>query len=251
MSEDFVSKEKPSHVKDLTGQRYGRLTVIAFAGTKPVSAKHPDRRRAYWLCRCDCSDKTEVVVRADSLGITQSCGCLQREFAASGQAPLKHGATIGHFKYGKVVTSEYSAWTTMKTRCLNPKTAKYPDYGGRGIKVCDRWLTSFENFLADMGHRPSAEHSLDRIDNDGNYEPGNVRWATRSEQVQNRRVSVRTGQRFNRLTVIKFAGTKNDKSFWCCDCDCGRTVTIETSKLPNRHYCSKTCGLRKAPRLHI
>lgn len=81
---------------------------------------------------------------------------------------------------------EYRAWDAMKSRCYNPKARGYAGYGGRGIAVCDRWRYSFENFLADMGERPSPEHSLDRIDNDGNYEPGNVRWATRSEQQRNR-----------------------------------------------------------------
>lgn len=88
-------------------------------------------------------------------------------------------------------TPEYLAWRNMRTRCFNPRIQQWADYGGRGITVCERWLT-FENFYADMGLRPSPRHSLDRLDNDGNYEPGNVRWATREEQQQNRSDNVLT-----------------------------------------------------------
>jgi hypothetical protein len=97
-----------------------------------------------------------------------------------------HKPTHGNAFKGKV-TKEYSAWVGMHGRCFNPKNHKYADYGGRGITVCDRWRYSFENFLADMGRKPSLKHSLGRIDNDGNYEPGNCRWETIAQQTRNRR----------------------------------------------------------------
>lgn len=96
-----------------------------------------------------------------------------------------HGETK-HINGKRVATPEYRAWQSLKNRCTNPNARDYPYYGGRGIKVCQRWLNSFENFLADMGRRPTPQHSLDRIDPDGDYEPSNCRWATKQEQARNR-----------------------------------------------------------------
>jgi hypothetical protein len=148
------------------GDRFGMLTIIREV------AKH-GQYRAFRL-RCDCGEYCEV--RLNHLRRTQdpvrSCGCRQ-----------KQGNHRTHNGSGTVM---YKTWCGMKKRCGNPNDRSYPDYGGRGIKVCERWQM-FENFLADMGERPSDEHQLDRIDNDGNYEPGNVRWATRQLQIRNRR----------------------------------------------------------------
>lgn len=152
---------------DETGNRHGRLTVIE-------RAKNIDKN-ARWLCLCDCGTNTVVHGKCLRNGHTQSCGCLQRERAA--ESATSHGFCG---------TPTYTTWYGMKDRCTNPSR---PDYHGRGIVVCERWM-NFENFLKDVGARPSPAHSLDRRDNDGNYEPRNCRWVTRKEQNRNARSNV-------------------------------------------------------------
>jgi hypothetical protein len=171
----------PKQVKDIAGKRFGRLVVVGFHDTIAM----PNGRAARWQCRCDCG--TEVVVIGTSLrrGNTSSCGCISRERTAARNS--KHGDARRGRK-----TPEYTAWRNMIARCYNPKSSTYHHYGGRGIAVCDRWrfgeapTTGFECFLYDMGRRPSPQHSIDRYpDRDGDYRPGNTRWATQSEQVRN------------------------------------------------------------------
>jgi len=162
-------------VKDLTGQKYGRLTVVSFDGISKNGA-------ALWLCKCKCDKLVSVIASSLCLGRTLSCGCLHRERLRA--IAYKHG----HADYRNAAVSvEYYAWTSMTQRCTNPKRWNYKNYGGRGIVVCERWLKSFPDFLADMGRKPSPDLSLDRIDNEGNYEPSNCRWATKSQQQRNRR----------------------------------------------------------------
>lgn len=156
---------------DLTGARFGRLTVIS-ADRRRVGA----RMRTFWSCRCDCGNMTSVVRDTLINGMTTSCGCFQRECVSSRSKT-----------HGRSKTRLHRIWGNMIGRCHRPQNISFHNYGGRGITVCAEWRTSFEAFARDVGDPPSVEHSLDRIDNDAGYYPGNVRWATRQQQGRNRR----------------------------------------------------------------
>jgi hypothetical protein len=167
---------KPYRVIDLTGKTFGRLTVKSFVG---VNIRHI----SLWLCECICGNKITVESGRLGSGNTKSCGCLN---AASRKTRL---ITHGQAKAGNH-TREYTAWMAMRGRCNNPRNLVWKDYGGRGITICERW-NDFTNFFVDMGLKPSPQHSLDRINVNGNYEPSNCRWATKREQTLNRRPFLR------------------------------------------------------------
>ena len=156
--------------RNRVGERYGHLTALRQVGVN-------EHAQALWECRCDCGSTVVKSVVALNNGARQC----KRECPMG--VHVKHRAATREAQ-----TKEYKAWVSMKQRCSNPHSQKYKDYGGRGITVCQEWIDSFEAFLSHVGYAPQGNRiSVDRIDNDGNYEPGNVRWATPYQQVMNRR----------------------------------------------------------------
>lgn len=160
-----------SALKDMTGQRFGRLTVIARAENNP-------RGRAMWECLCDCGNKKIILGVTLRNGRSRSCGCFRAD--CNTERLTQHGGAS---------SPEYAIWMGMRQRCSNPSNKEFHNYGGRGIKVCKRWQ-SFKNFIADMGQRPSRDLSIERINNDKGYSPGNCKWGTTFEQANNTRVNV-------------------------------------------------------------
>lgn len=175
-------------ITDFAGQQYGRLTVLY-----PV--KDPERGKM-WMCLCVCG-KTKLVLRGNLIkGLTKSCGCTQYRRAS---------------RQSRLHKKEYTVWQGMIWRCDSKSMERYPRYGGRGILVCDQWRYDFDRFLKDMGPRPSDEHTIERRDNDKGYSPGNCRWATRTENTNNRSVTrmvVIDGKRMPLADACRMLGLK-------------------------------------------
>jgi hypothetical protein len=158
-----------SEIKNIVGMKYGKLTII-----KELEPDYDtwNRKIRKVECSCECGGKRITRLSALRYGATKSCGCVLRER----KNRLTHGSSF---------TTEYRSYYGMKGRCTNPNHSEYKRYGARGIKICERWLESFDNFIEDVGLKPSPEYSIDRINVNGNYEPNNVRWATPKQQRMN------------------------------------------------------------------
>lgn len=203
MAERKIFRPSPSgwsKLIDRTGERFGRLLVVErdlSRGPKPTR----------WLCHCNCGNSVSVVAYCLGNGHTTSCGCARNELSA--QRNTKHG-------FSKKI-SEYNIWKLMRQRCNNPNVSQYKDYGGRGIRICERW-NDFSLFLEDMGKRPSPQHSLDRWpDPNGPYDPDNCRWATRAEQARNTRRNVFIeidGKKIVAKDAAVAAGIEPSKTHW-------------------------------------
>ncbi len=212
------------------GQKYSRWAPIS-------PAERCARGELRWHCRCDCGKEAVVLQRTLLNGTSRSCGCLSVEtFLAKNMA---RNRTHGESK----TTPEYRAWCHMRNRCNNPKSKDYQNYGGRGIAVCVRW-ESYENFLADMGRRPSSRHSIERNHVNGDYEPGNCCWATDKQQQNNKRDNLYVMLRSERLTLRELCDRfcVEYKLVW------GRMkagwILVDAMSLPRAH---NACGLGRRP----
>lgn len=172
---------------DLSGKRFGRLVVLEYLGYSK------------WRCVCDCGKEKHVKGDALKSGRTVSCGCYHMDILSGKPA---HNRT-----HNMKDTPEFNIWSMMKNRCTNPNCNRHKFYKDKGIKVCDRWLgpNGFQNFIADMGMRPGPSYSIDRIDNEGDYTPGNCRWATKKEQSNNQ----------SRNLIICYNGREQTLALWC------------------------------------
>lgn len=179
----------------LIGSRFGRITIIKFS--------HVKHSIKYYECVCDCGKNLVLPIKTLKNGNTKSCGCLKRDIIINRNKARMHEELPVKVKYKK----EYGTWIGMKARCCNPSEDAYMFYGGRGIKVCDRWLSSFYNFIEDMGTAPSKKHSIERIDNNGDYEKLNCVWATALEQNNNKRDTI----------LVEHQGKKKSLRGWCTE----------------------------------
>jgi hypothetical protein len=181
---------------NLIGLRFEKLTVLSELLQRSNSGK------VVFECQCDCGKIVHVVGSKLKNGWTKSCSCLQKEITSK-------RSKIDNKTHGFSRTSIYTTYHTMIARCYNPNTEAYKNYGGRGIKVCDRWLNSFENFAQDMGEKPDVKFSIERIDFNGNYEPSNCKWADNFEQENNKSTNVHITYQGNDYTIAELSRMLN------------------------------------------
>lgn len=217
----------PKSFKDMSGLRFTRLTVIS-------QAESDRNGNARWHCQCDCGTKTITSGFTLRNGEAKSCGCLTTEQMVERNT-----------KHSLAGTPEYMTWAYLIQRCTNPNSTHYHNYGGRGIRVSEEWVTSFEAFYAHIGPRPSAKHSIDRINNEGHYEPGNVRWATKREQNTNRRNNryvTYKGKRVALAIAIEMAGTGISYKGVCGRLERGWSLEEALDTPPNKNVWKNRSG---------
>ena len=187
----------PQPLIDMTGERYGRLTVVR------LSERKTNQGKPLWVCRCDCGNEVEVPRKRLIEGSTKSCGCYRREFSR------EQHTTHGQSRDGNAHTRLFRIWTGMKDRCNNPKSKYYDKYGGRGITICREWelYSAFHRWASEHGY--TDQLTIDRIDNDKGYSPDNCRWATYSEQENNRRNNVKYEVNGTVYTLAQLARKEN------------------------------------------
>lgn len=177
-----MSAKQPTPI----GKTFNRFTVIASGGS--INGE------SAWVCRCQCGTEGVYIAYNVKRGLSRSCGCLRREVVA-----------VTSRRHGNCRIPEFHIWYGMLRRCYNKNYDGYHDYGGRGIKVCDRWRTSFDNFFSDMGKRPSSKHTIERKNSNGPYSPENCCWATRAEQNRNTSRTVRLTYNGETKTMSEWA----------------------------------------------
>jgi hypothetical protein len=212
-------------IENMVGKKFNRWLILAFV------------EKQMWSCLCDCGTVAIKNIHTLKSGGSKSCGCLRREVTT--QRNKENNPSIT--KHGMTGTPEWSAFKDARNRCNSPKNKRYKDYGGRGIKFL---FDDFEQFFSEIGLRPSLVHSLDRKDNEGNYESGNIQWSLPDAQAANRRQTFvdLTGLRFGRLLVLSVherLGKRGSRTKWRCVCDCGNETIVAGTNLKNS---TKSCG---------